>query len=105
MACYFGGSSHWVRWQTRRVGTAFCHLGEGGTAWVAILLPPPPRTGNYNFLPCSPYLNDFCPKFLLLFSPLYTALLFDVNTAIEGWCGALDGLQYRSSTNVVFAMF
>ncbi len=53
-------------------------------AWVAILLPPP-HIGNSSFLPLSPYLNDFCPIFLLLFFPLDTALLFDVNAAIMGW--------------------
>jgi hypothetical protein len=37
------------------------------------------------FLPRSPYLNDICPIFLLLFLPLDAALLFDVNAAIVGW--------------------
>ncbi len=30
----------------------------------------------------TPYLNDISPIFLLLYSPLDTALLFDVNAAI-----------------------
>ncbi len=59
--------------------------GEGGNGLGSHLAAPPPHIGNSSFLPLSPYLNDFCPIFLLLFSPLDTALLFDVNTAIMGW--------------------
>jgi hypothetical protein len=48
-------------------------------------LAAPLYIGNSSFLPLSPYLNDFCLIFLLLFFPLDTALLFDVKAAIMGW--------------------
>jgi hypothetical protein len=70
--------------------------GEAGMAWVAILLPPPPPLREFWFLPLSPYLNDFCPIFLLLFLPLDTALFY-VNAAIMGWllfsCSALKAVS------------
>ncbi len=58
--------------------------GEGGDGSGSHLATPP-HIGNSSFLPLSPYLNDICPIFLLLFSPLDTVLLFDVNAAIMGW--------------------
>jgi hypothetical protein len=58
--------------------------GEGGDG-LGSHLAAPPHIGNSSFLPLSPYLNDFCPIFSLLFLSLYTALLFDVNAAIMGW--------------------
>ncbi len=65
-------------------------LGDNSANWgggdgLGSHLAAPPHTGNSSFLPLIPYLNYFCPTFLLLFLPLDTALLFDVNTAIMGW--------------------
>jgi hypothetical protein len=40
-------------------------------AWVAIW-PPFPQTQKLGFLMISLYLHDFCPVFLLIFSPLET---------------------------------
>jgi hypothetical protein len=57
-------------------------LGMAGSHLAA---PPPPHIWNSVFLPLSPYLNDICPIFLLLFLPLHADLLFDVNAAIVGW--------------------
>jgi hypothetical protein len=41
-------------------------------AWVAIWWAFP-QTQKLSFLMISPYLLDFCPVFLLIFSPLETA--------------------------------
>jgi hypothetical protein len=41
-------------------------------AWVAIWRAFP-QTQKLGFLMISPYLLDFCPVFLLIFSPLETA--------------------------------
>ncbi len=79
-----GSVMWWGNGRPANFGRQSANLGEGGMAWVAILLPPP-HTGNCSFLPLSPSLHDFCLIFLMLFSPLDTALLFDVNTAIMGW--------------------
>jgi len=57
----------------------------GGGHGLGSHLAAPLHIGNSSFLPLSPYLNDFCLIFLLLFFPLDTALLFDVNAAIMGW--------------------
>ncbi len=73
-----------VSWQAILVGP---HAGDpplwgGGerlglpSCWLS------PHTGKYSFLPRSPYLHDISPIFLLLYSPLDTALLFGVNATI-----------------------
>jgi hypothetical protein len=72
------------------------HLGGGGMAWVAILAAPPPS------LPLSPYLNDICPFFLLLFVPLDAALLFDVNAS----CSLMRiRIQHTDLNNEWFTFF
>ncbi len=56
-------------------------LGGGGwlglpSCWLS------PHTGKYSFLPRSLQIHDISPIFLLLYSPLDTALLFGVNATI-----------------------
>jgi hypothetical protein len=48
--------------------------GGGGVAWVA-LWRAFPDTQRISFLSHSPLLHDFWPVFLMLFSPINTALL------------------------------
>ncbi len=47
---------------------------QGGAAWVA-LWRAFPQTQGISFLSRSPKLHDFWPVFLMLFSPINTALL------------------------------
>jgi hypothetical protein len=66
-------------------------------AWVASCCPPPPHR-EFWFFPLSPYLNNICPIFLLLFPPLDAALLLYVKAAIVGWLLLAVQLQKAAST-------
>jgi hypothetical protein len=51
------------------------HGGGGGVNWVP-LWRAFPQTQRISFLPRSPYLHDFWPVFLMIFSPINTTPLF-----------------------------
>jgi hypothetical protein len=69
------------RWRTilvtphMRGATFGCHSGGGGVCLGCPLAGFPQTQGNILFLPRSPYLHDFLLMFLILYSPLETALL------------------------------
>jgi hypothetical protein len=69
MAPHFGDSP-----RGRRQPLLVANLGGGGLAWVALSRAFPEHK-EYSLLPRSPYLQDFSLMFLMLNSPLDTALL------------------------------
>jgi hypothetical protein len=62
------------------------HVWDVGVAWVA-LCRAFPQTQKLDFLMNPPYLLDFCPVFLLIFSPLETEDFFMLFTPLgDGYC-------------------